>query len=112
MQDTLPEIVEAPLTRNFTVGQGVSLSFFDYTGGQYINKVQLCTKNNILKLTTGCLNVARNKKTRQEKPEIGTDGSIHTCLNPWIDSYGSGLPRDTGLGFWKGLGMHRTVFAV
>jgi hypothetical protein len=52
--------------------------------------------------------------TRNAELEIGTDGSIQTRHNPWLDGYRSGFgpPKVSGSGFWTGLEPNQPVFAV
>jgi len=87
---------------------------FSYKGGWFIRNGQWFAKVNILWLTVGYLNATINRKTRNPEPEIGTDRASQTRQNLQVDRYGSGFgpPRRCGLGFWRVLEAHRTVFTV
>jgi len=53
-------------------------------------------------------------ETWNAEPEIGTNRSSQTRLNPRVDRYGSGFgsPQVSGSGFWSSLEPNRPVFAV
>jgi len=95
-------------------GQELVSPYFDYNGGQYIQKQQWCTIMNILRLTAAYLNATITRPTWNAEPEMGPDRSSHTPWKRWVDGYRSrfGPPRGSRSGVRTGLELNRTVFPV
>jgi hypothetical protein len=87
---------------------------FEYKGRLWNKYREWCTKVDILHITVTCVTATINRKTRQGKPETGTDWSKQTRQNPQVDGsrYGFGPPGRSGSGFWTVMGPNRTVFPV
>jgi len=86
----------------------------DYSGGQYIEKEQYCTINDILRLTVGYLHATINRKTLQAEPVIGPEGSTQTWQNLGVDRYWCGLElsRPSRVGFGTGQALIWTIFPI
>jgi len=89
-------------------------TFSEHKGGRFIQKEHWRTIVNIVRLTVRYLNATIKRKTRNSKPDIGTDWSSQTRRNPGVDGYeaGFGPPRSSGPGFWMVLERNRTVVPV
>jgi len=64
--------------------------FFEYKGGQYIQKEQQRTIVNILRLWVGYLNATIHRTTWNAEPEIGPDRSSQTLAKPsggWVHGW-------------------------
>jgi len=114
IQDARPKIVDAPLTLISRIGQGVCLSIFWLYRWPVCPQKQWHTSVNILQLTVGYLTWTINRTSRNAVPEIELDGSWQTYRNPQVNgnSYGFGLTRISGSGFWTGIERIRPVFLI
>jgi len=88
--------------------------FFDYKGGQYMQKGERCTIVNISLLTVGYLNVTINRTSWNAEPEIGPNRYSKPRQHLQVDGYRShfGPPRSSALCFWKGMEPKWPIFPV
>jgi len=88
--------------------------FFDYKGGQYIQKKQWCTIVNILQLTVAYLNAIINRPSQHVELEIGANGSSQMWHNLVVTVYGPrfGLARSSGSGGWMGLESNWAILPI
>jgi len=113
-QDTRPTIVDAPLTLIFRMWSGAYVYTFWLLMRPIHSKWTVTYLWRYFTINSSISECDHKCETQNVEPEIGTNGSSLTRLNPRVDGYGSrfGPPRVSGSGFWTGLEPNRPVFAV